>query len=96
MVSKACLVGAYQTKLEALAKFDDIELVVIVPPAWRDPAGEIRLERTHTNGYQLLVDPIRLNGQFHLHYYPKLKHRMQTIRQTSFIWMKNRTILPLG
>jgi glycosyltransferase involved in cell wall biosynthesis len=80
MVSKACLVGAYQTKLEALAKFDDIELVVIVPPAWRDPAGEIQLERSHTSGYQLLVDPIRLNGQFHLHYYPKLKHRLQTIR----------------
>jgi glycosyltransferase involved in cell wall biosynthesis len=80
MVSKACLVGAYQTKLEALANFDDIELVVIVPPAWRDPAGEIRLERSHTTGYQLLVDPIRFNGQFHLHYYPKLKQRLQTLR----------------
>jgi glycosyltransferase involved in cell wall biosynthesis len=80
MVSKACLVGAYQTKLEALANYDDVELVVIVPPVWRDPAGEIRLERSHTSGYQLLVDPIRLNGQFHLYYYPKLKHRLQTLR----------------
>jgi glycosyltransferase involved in cell wall biosynthesis len=80
MVSKACLVGSYQTKLEEIAKYDDVELAVIVPPAWRDPAGEIRLERSHTQGYQLFVDPIRLNGHFHIHYYPKLKHRMQTLR----------------
>jgi glycosyltransferase involved in cell wall biosynthesis len=80
MVSKACLVGAYQTKLEAIAKFDDIELSVIVPPVWQDPAGPIPLERSHTNGYRLLVDPIRLNGQFHLHYYPTLKKRLQTLK----------------
>ncbi len=80
MVSKACLVGSYQTKLEEIAKYDDVELTVIVPPVWRDPAGEIRLERSHTQGYQLLVDPIRLNGHFHIHHYPKLKHRMQTLR----------------
>ena len=41
MVSKACLVGAYQTKLEEIAKFEDIELVVIVPPVWQDPAGDV-------------------------------------------------------
>ncbi|MFZ0548028.1 MAG: glycosyltransferase [Candidatus Promineifilaceae bacterium] len=80
MVSKACLVGAYQTKLEAIAQFDDVELTVIVPPVWQDPAGPILLERNHTNGYRLLVDPIRLNGQFHFHYYPTLKHRMATLK----------------
>lgn len=80
MVSKACLVGAYQTKLEAIAKFEDVELSVIVPPVWQDPAGPIPLERSHTNGYRLLVDPIRLNGQFHLHYYPTLKKRLQTLK----------------
>ncbi len=80
MVSKACLVGAYQTKLEEIAGHADIELAVIVPPAWRDPAGEVALERSHTNGYQLLVDPIRFNGQFHLHYYPRLKERLAAFR----------------
>jgi glycosyltransferase involved in cell wall biosynthesis len=79
MVSKACLVGSYQTKLEAIAAFDDVELSVIVPPLWRDPAGEIHLERSHTDGYQLLVDPIRFNGHYHLHYYPKLVERMETL-----------------
>ncbi len=80
MVSKACLVGTYQTKLEEIARQQDIELAVIVPPAWRDPAGDVTLERSHTNGYQLLVDPIRFNGQFHLHYYPRLKERLTSFR----------------
>jgi glycosyltransferase involved in cell wall biosynthesis len=80
MVSKACLVGAYQTKLEEIAKFDDVVLAVVVPPVWRDPAGEVGLERSHTHGYELMVDPIKLNGQFHLHYYPKLKQRMNTFQ----------------
>jgi glycosyltransferase involved in cell wall biosynthesis len=80
MVSKACLVGAYQTKLEAIAKYEDVELTVIVPPVWQDPAGDVVLERSHTDGYQLLVDPLNFNGQFHLHYYPKLKKRLETLR----------------
>jgi glycosyltransferase involved in cell wall biosynthesis len=80
MVSKACLVGAYQTKLETIAQYDDIDLTVIVPPSWQDPAGTIYLERSHTNGYTMLVDPIRFNGQFHLHYYPKLKQRLKEIK----------------
>ncbi len=76
MISKACLVGTYQTKLEAIAAFEDVELVVIVPPVWNDASGPVQLERGHTNGYKLIVDPIRFNGDFHLHYYPKLKQRM--------------------
>jgi glycosyltransferase involved in cell wall biosynthesis len=80
MVSKACLVGAYQTKLEAIAKFEDIELTVIVPPVWEDPSGPVPLERSYTEGYRLLVDPIRLNGQFHFHYYPKLNERLEALK----------------
>ena len=80
IVSKACLVGAYQTKLEAIAQFKDIELAVVVPPAWDDPAGRITLERSHTEGYRLFVDPIRFNGRFHLHYYPALRKRLREFR----------------
>lgn len=80
MVSKACLVGAYQTKLEAIAKYEDVDLTVIVPPVWQDPAGDILLERSHTEGYRLVVDPLRFNGHFHLHYYPKLKDRLEALR----------------
>lgn len=80
MLSKACLVGAYQSKLEEIAKFDDVALTVIVPPVWLDPAGPVELERSHTNGYRLLVDPIRFNGQFHTYHFPKLKQRLVEIQ----------------
>ena len=73
MVSKACIVGTYQKKLEAMAEAaPDLSLVVIVPPAWRDERGLTKLERVHTRGYHLEVLPIILNGSFHLHCYPRL------------------------
>jgi glycosyltransferase involved in cell wall biosynthesis len=80
MVSKACLVGAYQKKLEAIAAHDDVELTVIVPPSWDDPAGRMTLERSYTAGYDLKVEPLRFNGQYHLHYYPTLNKRMSELK----------------
>ncbi len=68
MLSKACIVGIYQRKLEAIAALG-VELLVLVPPAWRDERGEQPLERAYTDGYTLRVVPIRLNGNFHLHHY---------------------------
>jgi len=78
MISKACLVGTYQRKLEEIARFPDIELMVAVPPSWRDGSRVIHLERAHTTGYELVVEPIAFNGSFHLHYYPRLGRRMHT------------------
>lgn len=80
MLSKACLSATYQSKLEAIAQFDEVELTVIVPPSWNDPAGIVPLERGHTEGYRLLVEPIRFNGDFHLHHYPKLKQRINELK----------------
>ena len=45
MVSKACVVGAYQTKLEELARLPEVDLTVVVPPYWRDEQGVVELER---------------------------------------------------
>lgn len=77
MVSKACIMGAYQRKLEEIARFSDIELMVVVPPSWRDGAHLIQLERAHTKGYELVVEPIAFNGNFHLHFYPRLGQRLR-------------------
>jgi len=77
MISKACLVGAYQRKLEEIARFPDIELMVAVPPSWRDGTRMIPLERAHTAGYELVVEPIAFDGNFHLHFYPRLGRRMR-------------------
>lgn len=76
LVSKACIVGIYQRKLEAIAR-QGIDLRVIVPPSWKDERGEMMLERVYTDGYQLEVLPIRFNGNFHLHYYVGLGKQMR-------------------
>lgn len=78
MISKACLVGAYQRKLEEIARFPNIELMVVVPPSWNDGSRTFHLERAHTEGYELVVEPIALNGSFHLHFYPRLGRRMRS------------------
>lgn len=66
MLSKALVVGAYQRKLELLAG-EGLDLHVAVPPHW---AGQA-LEHEHTSGYALHVTPILLDGNFHLHAYPR-------------------------
>ena len=73
MISKACLVGTYQRKLEEIARHDDVELTVAVPPSWRDERGELSLEQAYTAGYDLVVQQIRFNGSYHTHYYPRLR-----------------------
>jgi glycosyltransferase involved in cell wall biosynthesis len=80
MVSKACIVGAYQKKLEELARFPDLELTVVVPPFWRDERGVTQLERQHTEGYSLVVEKMALNGNFHLHFYPGLSKQIRRVR----------------
>ncbi|MFN2289822.1 MAG: glycosyltransferase [Anaerolineae bacterium] len=80
MVSKACLVGAYQRKLEELAALPEMELTVLVPPYWRDERGLVELERAHTEGYELLVEPMALNGHFHLHFYPRLGRQVRRVQ----------------
>jgi glycosyltransferase involved in cell wall biosynthesis len=69
MISKACIVGAYQRKLEELAHFPGMELLVAVPPYWRDGERILHLERAYTSGYELHVLPMVFNGDFHIHFY---------------------------
>ncbi len=76
MLSKACIVGIYQRKLEEIARHPDITLRVLVPPSWKDERGETKLERAFTDGYELTVTPLRLNGNFHLHYYPEFAKQL--------------------
>ncbi len=79
MISKACIVGIYQRKLELIAQ-QGIDLWVIVPPSWRDERGEMPLERVYTDGYRLEVLPIRRNGDFHLHSYVGLGERLSAFQ----------------
>lgn len=80
MLSKACIVGAYQKKLEELARLPEMELTVVVPPYWRDEQGVLELERTYTSGYELVVEPMAFNGHFHLHFYPGFGKQVRRVR----------------
>jgi len=68
MISKALVVGIYQRKLEEIAR-QNVDLLAVVPPSWRDERGDSPLERVYTDGYTLKVLPLVNNGDFHLHYY---------------------------
>ena len=73
MISKALVAGTSQRKLEELAKCPGVELTLVTPPYWQsDDGSKQTLERLYTNGYQMIVTNIALNGNFHLHYYPQL------------------------
>jgi glycosyltransferase involved in cell wall biosynthesis len=80
MLSKACVVGAYQRKLEELARFDDLELTCLVPPYWLQDGQPLRLERAHTRGYRLAVAPLRFNGHFHLFHFVGLDRWLAALR----------------
>ncbi len=80
MLSKACVVGAYQRKLEELASQPEIVLTVLVPPSWRDSRGEQVLERAFTEGYTLQTTPVAFNGRFHLHFYPRLGEELDRLQ----------------
>jgi glycosyltransferase involved in cell wall biosynthesis len=80
MLSKACVVGAYQRKLEEMAACPDIQFTVAVPPEWRDERGVQKLERVFTKGYELVVIPMAFNGSFHLHYYSRLGELLNRAR----------------
>lgn len=83
LVSKALVVGAYQRKAEALAQAGqalDLELFVLIPPIWHDRRGRQVAQPRHTQGYTLRIIPLRLNGNYHLHYYPTLERELATIQ----------------
>lgn len=84
ILSKALVAGAYQRKLEEIARLG-VELTALVPPSWREPrVGVLRLERRYTAGYSLESLPIALNGRHHLHFYPTLGRALRRLRPAIF------------
>jgi glycosyltransferase involved in cell wall biosynthesis len=81
LLSKACVVGIYQRKLEVMADIDpNLELTLAVPPFWKDGTGVLTLENVYTTGYNIEVLPPAFNGQFHIHFYPGLANLMKKIQ----------------
>jgi glycosyltransferase involved in cell wall biosynthesis len=83
IVSKILVVAAYRQKLEAIAAHPDIEqLVAITGPEWREPGGRrISFEESERPcNYELRVEPIWLNGSYHLFVWPRLGRALREIR----------------
>lgn len=83
-LSKALVVGAYQTKMEAMAAAPDVEMAVAVPASWKDERGEMKLEQAHTKGYELHIVPMMFNGSFHAHFYPTIGKLLDEIQPDLF------------
>jgi len=80
MLSKACVAGIYQRKLEEMAaRRSSLDLTLAVPASWRDERGITPLERVALQGYRLKVLPIAFNGSFHLHFYPTLARLLRDV-----------------
>ncbi len=80
MLSRACITGAYQRKLEEMAALPGVDLTVALPAEWQENGRVVRLERAHTQGYRMLVLPVAVNGNFHLHFFPTLGHELRRLR----------------
>lgn len=81
MLSKALVSGTSQRKLEELAKCPSVELTLVTPPHWLlDNGSKQTLEKLYTSGYTMLVTPILMNGNYHLHSYPQLGKIMREVR----------------
>jgi glycosyltransferase involved in cell wall biosynthesis len=83
IVSKILVVAAYRQKLEAIAAHSDIEeLVAVTGSEWREPGGRcVRFESSPAaRKYQLRVEPIWLNGSYHLFLWPRLGRVLNEVR----------------
>ncbi len=78
--------GAYQRKLEEIAALPGIDkLTVIVPPYWKEPrVGRLPLEKVYTRGYEMIVEPMLLNGHYHIHFYPRLARWVKRLQPDLF------------
>ena len=72
MASKALVLGAYHAKLEALGAQPEVELLALAPDAWIENGRRQRAEPVTPERYGLRYQPLRLNGRFHLHWWPGL------------------------
>jgi glycosyltransferase involved in cell wall biosynthesis len=83
IVSKILVVAAYRRKLEAIAAHPDVErLVAVTGPAWREPGGRtVRFEPSERDqAYDVRVEPLWLNGSYHLFVWPRLGRVLREVR----------------
>ncbi len=78
MASKALIVSTYHAKLEALGAHPDVELLALAPDAWIEDGRRQPAESVDPASYRLIHQALRLNGHFHLHWWPGLAEAVGT------------------
>lgn len=83
VVSKILVVSAYRRKLEAIAALPEVDrLVAVTGPEWREPDGRrVAFEPSApTDTYHLRVEPLWLNGSYHLFVWPRLARVLRAVQ----------------
>jgi len=83
IASKILLLAAYRRKLDEIAVRPGVErLVVVTPPVWREPGGRTLVLEPPTGPqrYDLRVEPIRFNGNYHLFFWPGLERIVREVQ----------------
>jgi glycosyltransferase involved in cell wall biosynthesis len=83
IVSKILVVAAYRRKLDAIAAHPEIErLVAVTGPEWREPGGRrVGFEPSDESAaYDVRVEPLWLNGSYHLFVWPRLGRLLNELR----------------
>jgi glycosyltransferase involved in cell wall biosynthesis len=83
IASKILVLAAYRRKLDEIAARPEVErLVVVTPPAWHEPGGRTLVLEPSTGpqAYELRVEPIRFNGNYHVFYWPGLGRILREVR----------------
>jgi glycosyltransferase involved in cell wall biosynthesis len=83
IVSKILVVAAYRRKLDEIAALPEIDqLTAVTAPEWQEPGGRrVRFEPSGTpRNYDLRIEPIWLNGSYHLFLWPTLARVLREVR----------------
>lgn len=82
LFSKAATRAVYHKQYQHIAAHPAVaELLVVVPPYWREPhVGRLYLETVHPRGYHIEVTPLRWNGHYHIYYAPQLPRLLRQFR----------------
>lgn len=64
--------SAYHAKLEALGAYSDVHLLAVSPDYWVEHGRRHQAELVTPGSYRLEQQAVRLNGRFHLHWWPGL------------------------
>ena len=82
IVSKILVVAAYRRKLDEIAAQPGVERLVGVTGAeWQEPGGRtVHFEPNGHTSYELRVEPLWLNGSYHLFLWPRLGRVLRELK----------------